>query len=97
MMEVGIRELRSNLASILDAVDKGEVVTITHHGAPRATLHPVHTRVETGVERGMREGWLHPGPKAHARRTTRRPTAFLTKKQGRQAWEALMRDREDDR
>ena len=40
-MEVGIRELRTNLAAIMDEVDKGTVVTITHHGKPRATIKPV--------------------------------------------------------
>lgn len=96
-MDVGIRELRNNLAAIMDAVDKGTVVTITHHGTPRATIQPVQPKVETGIERGIREGWLHPGPNFGTRRTHRRPTRFLTKEEGRRAWEALMEDREDDR
>lgn len=96
-MEVGIREFRNNLASILEAVDKGTVVTITHHGKPRATLQPVRERTETAVERGIREGWLHPGPNFYNRRRDRRPSAFLTAEQGRQAWAALMEDRADDR
>jgi prevent-host-death family protein len=96
-MEVGIRELRSNLAAIMDAVDKGTVVTITHHGTPRATIQPVKAKVESAVERGIREGWLHPGANFGTRRRNRRPTRYLTKEEGRAAWAALMEDREDDR
>ncbi len=97
IMEVGIRELRSNLAAIMDAVDAGTVVTITHHGKPRATIQPIEAKVETPLERGIREGWLHPGPNFGNRDTTRRPTVFLNKEEGRAAWAALMEDREDDR
>jgi prevent-host-death family protein len=74
-MDVGIRELRTNLAAIMDAVDKGTVVTITHHGKPRATIQPVAAPEESVVERGIREGWLSVGPGYYdtSRRGNRRP------------------------
>ena len=96
-MEVGIRELRNNLAAIMAAVDEGTVVTITHHGTPRATIQPVKAKVETGIERGIREGWLHPGPNFGKRRIGRRPRIEITEEQSRQIWAAFMEDREDDR
>ncbi len=96
-MEVGIRELRNNLAAIMDAVDKGTVVTITHHGKARATIQPIEAKVETGIERGIREGWLHPGPNFGKRRKDRRPTFAMTPEESRAVWAALMEDREDDR
>ncbi|MCW2920430.1 MAG: hypothetical protein JWL76_304 [Thermoleophilia bacterium] len=97
IVEVGIRELRNNLAAIMDAVDKGAVVTITHHGTPRATIQPVVAKVETGIERGIREGWLHPGPNFGKPRKDRRPTFAMTPEESRVVWEAFMEDREDDR
>lgn len=96
IMEVGIREFRNNLAAILDKVDQGEVVTITHHGKPRATLQPVRERVETPIERGIREGWLHPGANFYRRRADRRPTYFLPPGAGAKVMEALLEDREED-
>ena len=96
-MEVGIRELRSNLASILEAVDKGTVVTITHHGTPRATIQPIAAPEETVFERGVREGWLTLGPNFYSPRANRRPTVVLSPEASKRVWEAFMEDREDDR
>lgn len=96
-MDVGIRELRSNLARILDEVDKGTVVTITHHGRPRATLQAVTARAETPIERAIREGRIVPGPNFSSPRADRRPRVGMSRSDGRRAWAALMEDREDDR
>ena len=95
-MNVGIRELRNNLAAILDAVDKGEVVTITHHGTPRATIQPIEAKVETPIERGIREGWIHPGANFYTPRADRRPKVFLPPGVGAKVMEALLEDREED-
>jgi prevent-host-death family protein len=96
-MEVGIREFRNNLAAILDEVDKGTVVTITHHGKPRATIQPVLARDESPVERGIREGWLTVGPGYYRKRRNREPLVTIGGAQGKAVLEALREDREDDR
>lgn len=77
-MEVGIRELRSNLAAILDEVDKGVTVTVTHRGTPRAVLAPLVPRKETSIERGIREGWIRVGP-TFGTRTGPRPPAYVAR------------------
>ncbi len=71
-MRIGIRELRSNLAEILDEVDKGTVVTITKHGRPRATIQPIVDEDEV-IARGIQEGWLSAGPGFLNPRQDRRP------------------------
>ena len=38
---VGVRELRQNLSVYLDRVKKGEVLTVTEHGAAVAILRPL--------------------------------------------------------
>ena len=38
---VGVRELRQNLSIYLDRVKKGEVLTVTEHGAAVAMLRPL--------------------------------------------------------
>ena len=97
-MEVGIRELRSNLAAIMDEVDKGTVVTIVHHGKLRATIQPAEpVKTESVVERGIREGWLTVGPGFYDKRRDRTPRVTLSVEHGRLVWEALMEDREYDR
>lgn len=98
MMEVGIRELRTNLAAIMDEVDKGAVVTITHHGKPRATIRPVgHADAESPVERGIREGWLSVGPGFREPREDRRPRHVGQLPAGVSIDDVLADDRSTDR
>jgi len=40
-MEASVVELRHRLRDLLKAVDRGETVTITYRGKPRAVLAPV--------------------------------------------------------
>jgi len=40
MISIGISEFRSNMNSVLQKVQKGEVVTLTAHGAEVAKLVP---------------------------------------------------------
>lgn len=96
-MDVGIRELRSNLASILEQVEQGTVVTITRHGRPLATINPAVTREETPIERGIREGWITVGPGFYNKRRDRRPRVTIRGAQAKAVLEALREDREDDR
>lgn len=37
---VGVRELRDHLSAYLDRVKSGEIVTVTEHGRPVATISP---------------------------------------------------------
>jgi len=41
MLEVGSYEAKTNLPSLLDRVQHGELITITRHGKPVARLVPI--------------------------------------------------------
>ncbi|MCE9624655.1 MAG: type II toxin-antitoxin system prevent-host-death family antitoxin [Deltaproteobacteria bacterium] len=41
MNEIGVYEAKTHLASLLERVEGGEVITITRHGTPVAVLSPV--------------------------------------------------------
>jgi prevent-host-death family protein len=96
-MEVGIRELRNNLAAIMTEVDRGVEVTITHHGKARAKLVAVREKPETTLERGIREGWITVTPAFYDKRRDRRPRRLLPPGAGRVMLDAIREDREDDR
>ena len=51
-VEVGVRELRENLATWLDRAAAGEDVLVTERGKPKVRL----TRAESVLERLVREG-----------------------------------------
>lgn len=58
---VGVRELRQNASSILEELLRsGESVTITNHGRPMATLHPMTPDLQWR-EQLIAEGKLVPG------------------------------------
>jgi prevent-host-death family protein len=40
MADVGIRKLRARLSEYLDRAERGEVVTVTERGRPKAVLGP---------------------------------------------------------
>jgi prevent-host-death family protein len=44
MKQVGVYDAKTNLAKLLDEVERGEMVTITRHGRPVARLVPVNGR-----------------------------------------------------
>jgi len=46
-MKTSARDLRIHVRRLLDAVDRGEEVTITHRGRPRAKLVPIRARRRT--------------------------------------------------
>lgn len=61
-MDVGIRELKARLSAYLEQVaDEGVSLTITDRGVPKAMIVPI-SQEEDPLERGIREGWLTPGP-----------------------------------
>jgi prevent-host-death family protein len=53
-VEVGIRELRENLAAWLDRAEGGVEIVVTERGRPKARLSPA----ETVLDRLAREGRL---------------------------------------
>lgn len=58
MADVGIRELRARLSEYLDRAERGEVVTVTERGRPKAVLGPVPGRAR--IEEGVAAGWITP-------------------------------------
>ena len=57
-MDVGIRELKEHLSAYLARVERGETLTITDRGVPKAVLAPVSN---TGrLRQGIDEGWVRP-------------------------------------
>jgi len=55
-VEVGVRELRENLAEWLDRAAAGEEILVTERGKAKAVL----TAAETAYERMVREGRITP-------------------------------------
>ena len=45
-MEIGASEARNKLGMLLDRVEHGEEMIITHHGKPVARLVPYATRID---------------------------------------------------
>ncbi len=52
--EVGVRELRDNASSLIEAVEHGETLTVTRHGKPVARVLPAG--ISPGLERLIAEG-----------------------------------------
>jgi antitoxin (DNA-binding transcriptional repressor) of toxin-antitoxin stability system len=48
-MEARIVDLRYRMKSVLEALDRGETVTILHRGKPRAQLTPIMGKAKAGV------------------------------------------------
>jgi prevent-host-death family protein len=59
-VEIGVRELRSNLSRYLEDAQGGTAITVTHHGRP--ITRGVSTG-ERGVDLMMREGRVTPATK----------------------------------
>jgi prevent-host-death family protein len=55
-MEVGIRELRDRLSECIERAAKGEAITVTDGGLPRAMIGPIPERAR--LEQGVADGWL---------------------------------------
>jgi prevent-host-death family protein len=60
-VEVGVRELRENLATWLDRAAAGEDILVTERGKPKVRL----TRAESVLERLVREGRATPPSEPH--------------------------------
>lgn len=55
-MDIGVRELKAKLSEFLGRVEAGESLIVTDRGRPVARLVPFSA--ESGVERGIEEGWI---------------------------------------
>ena len=49
-MKASSRDLRYHLKSVMEAVDRGESVLITHRGKPRAKIVPVADEDDSNAE-----------------------------------------------
>jgi len=45
-MEASIVDLRYRMKSVLEALDRGESVTVLHRGKPRARLEPIQSKAK---------------------------------------------------
>lgn len=50
MRQIGVYEAKTQLARLLDQVERGETITITRHGRPVARLTPVEGRRRSVAE-----------------------------------------------
>jgi prevent-host-death family protein len=72
-MDVGVRELKAKLSEYLERAERGEVITVTERGRPKAVLAPIPGRDR--VEEGIAEGWITPARRTGLPSTPRyRPT-----------------------
>jgi prevent-host-death family protein len=60
MRTVGLKILKNKLSEYVRCAANGETVAITDRGRIVAELVPPHSKPETVIERGIREGWIRP-------------------------------------
>lgn len=72
MREIGIRELKSSLSSVLHRVDEGEQIRITRHGEPVADIVPAGSRRrDERLRKLVADGRVTPAARSRPRRTPR--------------------------
>jgi prevent-host-death family protein len=73
-MDVGIRQLKENLAEYLDRAARGEQIVVTDRGQPKAMMVPIPGSIR--LKQGIEEKWIRPGvdspPRAVPRVSARR-------------------------
>jgi prevent-host-death family protein len=57
-MDVGVRELKERLSEYLERAARGEHLTVTERGRPKAVLGPLPGG--DNLARGIAEGWIKP-------------------------------------
>jgi prevent-host-death family protein len=57
-MDVGVRELKQHLSEYLERASRGEPITVTERGRPKAVIGPLAGG--DGIRRGIEEGWITP-------------------------------------
>lgn len=88
--EIGVRELKAKLGSVLRRVEGGERVRVTRRGRPVADIVPVET-AEEQRQRMIAEGRITPG----VRPLPKNPPPPI--KTSRPASELILAEREEDR
>jgi len=58
-MDVGVREFKQRLSECLERAARGESITVTDRGRPRAVLGPVPGIAR--LQQGVAEGWITAG------------------------------------
>jgi prevent-host-death family protein len=92
MREIGIRELKANLSSVIRQVENGEQVRVTSHGRPVADLVPAGaSRSDERMRQLVAEGKVTP-PTAPRPRRSPRP-----RNTGRSASAIILAEREEGR
>lgn len=92
MREIGVRELKSRLSSVLHQVEEGEQIRVTVRGRPVADIVPAGGRAsETRLRELVASGRVTPASRA---RPTRRPRPMQSK---RSATSIVLAERDADR
>jgi prevent-host-death family protein len=92
MREIGVRELKSSLSSVLRDVDEGEQVRVTVRGRPVADIVPAGGRAgEARLRELVAEGRVTPAARA---RPTRLPRPLQSK---RSATSIVLAERDAER
>ena len=72
-MDVGVRDLKQHLSEYLDRVQRGQSITITDRGRPKAMLVPI---AEGDVlADGIEQGWITPAASSRRLRPVVRATS----------------------
>ena len=92
MREIGIRELKGSLSSVLHRVDEGEQIRVTRRGRAIADIVPTGShRAEEGLRELVADGRVTPASRARPRRPARPLDA------GRSASEIVLAERDAER
>jgi prevent-host-death family protein len=92
MREIGVRELKTSLSSVLREVEKGEQVRVTVRGRHIADLVPAGSRrSDQRLRELVAEGKVTPPAAPHPRRSSR------PRKTGRSASAIVLAEREEGR
>ncbi|MGI8727860.1 MAG: type II toxin-antitoxin system Phd/YefM family antitoxin [Solirubrobacterales bacterium] len=65
MSDVGVRDLKRHLSEYLGRAERGEVITVTDRGRPKAILSPLPGRLR--LEEGIEGGWVRPAHRSGLR------------------------------
>jgi prevent-host-death family protein len=91
MREIGVRELKSSLSSVLHCVDEGEQIRVTVRGRPVADIVPAGPRRgDSRLRELVAEGRVTPAARA---RPARAPGPLDT---GRSASAIVLAERDDE-
>ena len=92
MREVGIRDLKANLSSLLHRVEEGESIRVTTRGRPVAEVVPMGSRrTDARLRTLVAEGRVTPPARERPRRPPRRSA------KGRSASAIVLAERDDER